>query len=223
MPFMMPSSAPRVAASAVRVVSAIHCIQQGLLEISLTVEQSQHHEGHVGRSLEPAEVGAVLHHQLARFLPRNACFEGFDDDFDAAGYAAVGGDLGKTDPQQRICILNHKGGAFHRGDKDGGVSAFAKAVIHAGILIGEANCLFYHGGVEAGPNLGADPGAVGMLPFFVVDFAGEGRQQPVAHVRFADAVFVPVRRHPADPVFAQRLGVDALRDPIHPQARSQAS
>ena len=58
-----------------------------------------------------------------------------------------------------------------------------------------------------------------MLPFFVVHFAGHGRQNAVAHVRLAHAVLVPVGVHIGNPVFAQRFAVDILRTELVDRAQ----
>ncbi len=87
-------------------------------------------------------------------------------------------------------------------------------MIDACILEGEAYGLIRLRGIQAGPYLRADPGAVGIAPQLVVVFAGHGRQYAFPHVGFAYAVFVPVGRDKTDPVFAQGLAVDGIRPQV---------
>lgn len=198
-------------AGAVRVVAAVHGQQQRALEVPFPVEQAEDHKAHVGRGLEPAEVPAVLHERLAHLLPGRALAVGVDHEADAAGDAAVLRDLAQADVDQRGDVGDGKGGALHGGDEDGRPGALAQAVVDAGVLVGEADGLLDQRGIQAGPDLRANPGAVGVAPLLVVDPAGQRRGQPGAQVGLADAVFVPVRGNVAEPILGQGLGGDVLR------------
>ena len=83
-------------------------------------------------------------------------------------------------------------------------------MVYACVLECIADGLLHVAGIEAGPDLGADPGTVGVLPVFVEHFTGKGRQNTAAHIGFAHAVFVPVGLYEAQPVLAQGLGVDVF-------------
>ena len=198
-------------AGAVGIVAAVDGIDQRLLEIARAVQKTQHHEAHVGRRLEPAQIGAVLHQHFAAVLPAYAACMRLADDVHAARHAAVLRNLGKADVQKRVRVVDDERGALHRGDEDGGIGALAEAVIHARVLKRQPDGLLRQRRIHARPHLGANPRAVGVLPFLVVDFAGHGRQHAVAHVGLAHAVFVPVGRDPRAPVFAQNLAVQRIR------------
>ena len=194
-------------AGAVGVVAAVDGVYQGLLEVALAVQQTQHHEAHVGGRLEPAQVGAVLYQQLAAVAPAHAALVGVHHYAHAARHAAVLGYLAQADVQERLGVVDDEGGALHGGHEYGGVGALAVAVVHAGVLKRHAYGLFRQAGVQAGPYLGAYPRAVGVLPLLVVHLARHGREYAVAHVGLAYAVLVPVGGYIGYPVFAQHLAV----------------
>ena len=79
-------------------------------------------------------------------------------------------------------------------------------MIHTGIHIAVADGFLHKSRIQASPDFGTDPCAVGVLPFVFV-FAGKRRNKTACHIAFADAVFVPVRRYVFEPVFAEHAFV----------------
>ena len=189
-------------AGAVGVVAAVDREAEAAAEIPFAVEQPDDREGDVGGRLEPAEIGAVFDDRVAGGFEIVSGLIFADCDADAAGDAAVGRNFRQRDVDQFADVAFDEGGGFQRGGEELRVDAVI-GVVDAGVAPCELQRVIGGAGEEAGPDFGADPGAVAVLPLFVVEGARERRHQSVGHVHLADAVFVPGAGDVAEPVFAE--------------------
>ena len=196
---------------AIGVVAAVGCDEQGFPEIAFAVEPADDDKADVRRRLEPADRRhAVVHHSRARLLPGKPAVVRLFGNPHRARDERFGRNPGQPDPYELADTADDERGAFNGRREELGVHALGNAVVHRGVLVGQADRRVGRAGKQARPYLRPDPGPVRILQDVVHIRAGHGRQQPRAEVHLGNAVFAPGRRNVVYPVFAEKLRGDVL-------------
>lgn len=110
--------------------------------------------------------------------------------FDTAGDAAIRRNATEGNLNQLAGITFDEGCGFEYGGEQFGVNTFI-VMVDTGVRPGEAKEFIGFAGEQAGPDFGTNPGAVAVVPLFVVAEAGKRRQKAVDHIEFANPVFIP--------------------------------
>ena len=165
---------PHGGRGAIRIVAAIDGVQQRPQKISLAVEKPHDHIAEIARCLEGTPIRIELHHGPTGLFPLAPAVILFHDEADGACHAALGGNEGQGPIQRRADIRFHKGHGLQGGGKDLRHGALGQAVIHTGVHQRVLDRDVGAPGRKACPDLGADPGAVGVVPGPIVQLTAHG-------------------------------------------------